>query len=166
MKEERLRRFEVSSLNFNAKEYYNIINWEKCDITELSLTKAVSIEDFTTFVEEYQEGDEPLFKFPAHTQAIERKVKLVTHTSAKVCGQRQRNRRILIVISRRKEQPKFRTRQPKIELQTIVKKKRFQVFFCLCLELLFFKQHEFNLKCMLIVQEQKMIFVYKLVALL
>ena len=110
VKEERLRRFEVPSLNFSAKEYYNMINWKKCDITEPPLTKAIPIEDLTTFVEEYQEGDEPLFKFPAHTQAVERTVKLVTQTSTKVCGESQRNRRILTVISRRKEQPKFRTK--------------------------------------------------------
>ena len=56
-----------------------MIDWIKCKITELSMTMNMSFEELTDFVEEYQESDEPLFRFPSHTQAVERTVKLVTH---------------------------------------------------------------------------------------
>ena len=47
-----------------------MIDWRKCKITEPPMTMNIPFEKLTDFVEEYQESDEPVFPFPAHTQAV------------------------------------------------------------------------------------------------
>ena len=82
-----VRKFETPhELNFIAKDYTDIIYWNKINITEPPVTKQMSPEGLREFIENLESGDEPIFSFPNHTQAVEMcisRVKLVTGTSQK-----------------------------------------------------------------------------------
>ena len=105
-----LRKFEIPCLIYSANEYFNMIDWRKCKITEPPMTMNMPLEELKDFVEEYHEGDEPLFRFPAHTQAVERTVKLVTETPIQVCDDKAKDERIRTVILRRKQQLSLETK--------------------------------------------------------
>lgn len=53
---------------------------------------------------------ELLEKFPCHTEAVERCVKLVTEASTSVCGQKKRDGLIRVRLLSRKNMPKFDTK--------------------------------------------------------
>ena len=52
-----------------------------------------------------------IVKFPCHSQAVERHIKLVTEASATVCGQETRDGFIRTQIQSWKEIPKFESKQ-------------------------------------------------------
>ena len=58
-----LQTFEIPFLIFSANENYNMIGWSKCKITEPPMTMNMPFEELIDFVEEYQESDEPLFRW-------------------------------------------------------------------------------------------------------
>lgn len=57
-----------------------------------------------------------ILKFPCHSQAVERCVKLVTEASAAVCGYEARDGFIKSRISSRTELPKFETKKQYLEV--------------------------------------------------
>ncbi|CAH1111186.1 unnamed protein product [Psylliodes chrysocephalus] len=68
----------------DADDHIDLIDWQKTRITEPPLTFNITNETLDDIVT----GKEALNfeKFPCHTQAVERCVKLVTEASTKVCG--------------------------------------------------------------------------------
>ncbi|XP_055922808.1 uncharacterized protein LOC129953593 [Eupeodes corollae] len=79
-------------------------------ITEPPLTRKISDDDLRAMVQNVPENIE-LSKYPCHTQAVERCIKLVTEASASVCGQESRDGFIKARISSRKLLPKFETKK-------------------------------------------------------
>jgi hypothetical protein len=103
-----LRKFSIPTLNFNAQNYIDLIDWQMTDVTEPPLLADVdSIEMLVA------SGETPVIdfpKYPCHTQAVERCVKLVTEASASVCGEMARDGFIRVRLESRKLMPYFNTK--------------------------------------------------------
>lgn len=105
-----IRQFHVPQLNFSAADYIDIIDWQKTTVTEPPLLAAVSDQDIEMFV---ASGESPVIefpKYPCHTQAVERCVKLVTEASAAVCGIKARDGFIRVRLESRQIMPCFNTK--------------------------------------------------------
>lgn len=91
--EKYVRKFVVPVLNFEANNYVELIDWQKCDITEPPLTMHLTDETLQQFVlkDITHLLDNDIFNLPCHTQAVERCVKDVTAASSNVCGSENRD---------------------------------------------------------------------------
>ncbi|GBN64215.1 hypothetical protein AVEN_14001-1 [Araneus ventricosus] len=68
-----------------------MIEWFKCDVTEPPITADLIIEELKSIAENESIKDLQIYKFPFHTQSIERCVKLVTETASSLCGSYNRD---------------------------------------------------------------------------
>ena len=100
-----MRRFVVPLLNFNATDYYDIIDWQNTVISELPLLKGHSQDDIEMFVACRETPAIDFPKYPCHTQAVERCVKLVTESSMAVCGVKARDGFIRVRLQLRQTMP-------------------------------------------------------------
>src|ERR1043165_7789381 len=101
-----LRKFSIPTLNFNAQSCIDLIDWQLTDVTEPPLFANVPVD-------EIESGETPVMDFPrypCHTQAVERCVKLVTEASASVCGKNARDGCIRVRLESRKIMPYFNTK--------------------------------------------------------
>ena len=97
-------------MNFSAADYIDMIDWQNTTVTEPPLLAAVSEQDIEMFV---ACGEVPVIdfpKYPCHTQAVERCVKLVTEASSAVCGVKARDGFIRVRLESRKIMPYFNTK--------------------------------------------------------
>ena len=83
----RTRRFRIpTNLNFNAGEYYEVIDWSELAIIEPPVVDAMTDTELWQFI---RMDETPIiqvyFKFPCHTQAVERLVKVFTEASKNAC---------------------------------------------------------------------------------
>ena len=108
-KDKTIRTYIIPELNFEANDYINLINWQKSVVTEPPLTKMFSNDQIDDFIKEQHILEIP--KFPCHTQAVERCIKLVTDASLAVCGEHKRDGYIRSIIESRKEIPLFNTKK-------------------------------------------------------
>ena len=105
-----IRKFTIPDLNFNSSDYIELIDWHTTAITEPPLIVDVSDAVVADLV---KSGDSPIVdfpRFPSHTQAVERCVKLVTQASAAVCGQTSRDGFIRSRLEGRRIMPTFNTK--------------------------------------------------------
>ena len=102
-----VRKFQVPKLNFDAQTYTEMIDWT--NMTEPPLTKNIPTEELAVLitVEYYKLKD--MFKFPCHTQGVERTVKIVTEAARTVCGHEKRHAQILSKLESRSKMPKLLT---------------------------------------------------------
>lgn len=94
----------MPSLNFEATDYVEIIDWAgpNVSITVPAVLKNISNEELIKKLSDKELVAEWKFcKFPCHTVAVERTVKLVTEASAKICGWESRNRYIKSTLQSR-----------------------------------------------------------------
>ena len=107
LKQKGIRKFIIPPLNFNATSYNCLIDWKNTKVTEPPITMDISDEN----IEIYSASNNPpkltFPKFPCHTQAVERHIKLVTDASEKVCGPENRDDYIRSKIASRDAMPKF-----------------------------------------------------------
>lgn len=106
---EKLRSFNVPTLNMSAKDYIDMIDWKKINITEPPLTRDLEEHNLRLVVENGL-GDN-ITGHPCHNQAVERSVKLVTEASSKVCTSTSRDGFIRTTLESRSELPKFNTKK-------------------------------------------------------
>ena len=106
-----VRCFEVPPLNFDAEEYFDMIDWQKCVVTEPPVTKSISDEDLELLVRNEETAVVEFPRFPCHTQAVERCVKGVTEASIAVMGQEARDGVIRARINARAIMPTFDTKK-------------------------------------------------------
>ncbi|GBN44838.1 hypothetical protein AVEN_142295-1 [Araneus ventricosus] len=85
------RRLVVPKLNFKAKQYIDMIDWFKCDVTEPPIADDLTIEELKSIAENASIKDLQTYKFPCHTQTVERCVKLMTEVTSTVCGSHNRD---------------------------------------------------------------------------
>ena len=93
-----VRVFIPPKLNFNADSLCFLIDWDDTTLTESILTSHLSVANIIKL-------KETKFKcslFSAHTQAVERLVREVTHACASVAGHRRRDGVICARIALRK----------------------------------------------------------------
>jgi hypothetical protein len=114
-----VRKFKVPKINFDAKDYIDMILWPENDVTEPPLLKHVSSDSLKDFIRKASEAQpnskvDPVVDFPrlpCHTQAVERAVKLVTESAQNVCGSIAREGYIRAKIDSRENMPKFNTKK-------------------------------------------------------
>lgn len=108
-KGKQVRLFNIPKINFNADDYYGLVDWTR--VTEPPLTMHISDEELKNIIHNNQADaliDFP--RFPCHTQAVERCVKLVTEAAAAVCGADARHGFILSRLDSRRIMPSFSTK--------------------------------------------------------
>jgi hypothetical protein len=87
-----VRQFRVPLLNFNAEDYIDLVEWQAIDRYEPPLLKEMSDHDIQACVKVSDTTHmHKIARFPCHTQATERCIRLVTEASAAVCGQTARD---------------------------------------------------------------------------
>ena len=104
---QKLRLFQIPKINFSAKKYTDMIDWQKTLITKPPLLKHIETSNLKMFI---AGGDAKIIDFPnypCHTQSVERCVKLVT---AVVCGTKSRDGYIRVTLESRKRMPIFNTK--------------------------------------------------------
>jgi len=105
-----LRVFSIPKLNFEAKEYIDLIDWQMTALSEPPILANNSSDDIEMFV---ACDDTPLLdfpKYPCHTQAVERCVKLTTEASSSVCGVKSRDGFIRARLESRAIMPRFESK--------------------------------------------------------
>ena len=107
---ESVQLFEIPKINFSAKEFVDLIEWQFMDVTEPPVTMHLSEEDLNRILVDgvsdiLAEG--VLGKLPTHTQVVERAVKEVTRSALQVCDEKKRDEIIRTRLFDRTIRPKF-----------------------------------------------------------
>ncbi|GBN00872.1 hypothetical protein AVEN_21223-1 [Araneus ventricosus] len=87
-----VRRFFIFAVNFRATHYVDLIDWQACNVTPPPVLRQISCHELLKM----KQDDVPMdgwdfIKFPSHTQAVERIVKLVIEASRKIVGPQNRD---------------------------------------------------------------------------
>ena len=86
---EHIRKFKApAKLNFDATEYFEMIDCTDVAITEPPVIKTMTGDDFRQFIAIQMTPIALVLKFSCHTQAVERVARLVTEASKPVCRQK------------------------------------------------------------------------------
>ncbi|CAG9837588.1 unnamed protein product [Diabrotica balteata] len=73
-----VREFLIPDLNFNASEYYELIDWQNCSVTIPPLLSTTTDEDIRKCINGEEIFPTTFLSFSCYTQAVERCVKVVT----------------------------------------------------------------------------------------
>ncbi|KAK4880959.1 hypothetical protein RN001_004278 [Aquatica leii] len=106
---ERMREFIIPKINFEATTYNDLIDWQNCELSEPSILASISNDDLNQLIQTVPEMD--LVKFPCHTQAVERHVKIVSEASLSVSGKESRDGYVMAKLQSRSEMPVFETKK-------------------------------------------------------
>ena len=107
---EGIRTFTVPKINLDAADYTDLVDLGIGPLLEPPLTCQYSLSE----LEEFVADPEPymrLTKYPCHTQAVERSIKLVTEAAAAVSGQESREGLIRTTLKSRNIMPVFETKK-------------------------------------------------------
>ena len=85
-----IQLFKVPKVNFQTKQYIDLIDWQRIIRVEPPLTKNISEQDLMLYVANSDLTYLSFLKFPCHSQAVERAVQLVSEVSRVVCGYERR----------------------------------------------------------------------------
>ena len=87
-----------------------MIDWQANTITETSVTRCLSNATIESYVKSQMLPSGLCPKFPCHTQAVERAVKLVAEASACVVDSSESDGYIITKLQSRKKMPQFNTK--------------------------------------------------------
>ncbi|GBM50787.1 hypothetical protein AVEN_137108-1 [Araneus ventricosus] len=90
-KKKTVRNFVPQKINFQASNYIEIINWNSFVVYPLPMLRYLSEDDIKSHINSETTPIREIRKFPCHTQAVERCIKLVTEASNKVYGREARD---------------------------------------------------------------------------
>ncbi|GBO16771.1 hypothetical protein AVEN_111208-1 [Araneus ventricosus] len=90
-KKKTVRNFVPPKINFQASDYIEIINWNSCVVYPPPMLRDPSEDDIKSLINSDTTPIREIRKFPCHTQAVERCIKLVAEASNKVCGREARD---------------------------------------------------------------------------
>lgn len=102
-----VRNFITPKINFAANDYTEIIHWDSCVLHPPPILRDITDEDIKSIINSETKPIRHIQKFPCHTQAVERCVKLVTEASSKVCGHEARDGYIRTTLESRSIMPMF-----------------------------------------------------------
>ena len=105
-----LRIFQVPKLNFDASAYYDMIDWQNIEVTEPPLTRIIETNNIREIIDSKNVVNLDFKKFPCHTQAVERHVKLVTEASKSVADINNRDGYIKVKIESQNKMKHFNTK--------------------------------------------------------
>ncbi|GBL86756.1 hypothetical protein AVEN_96000-1 [Araneus ventricosus] len=98
-----VRRFVIPAVNFRAIDYVDLIDWQTCNVTPPTVLRHIRSHELLKMIQDDVPMDGGDFiKFPSHTQALERIVKLVTEASRKRVGPQNRDGFIRDTLESRK----------------------------------------------------------------
>ena len=100
------RKFVLPKLNFTACNYTDLINWQEETITKPPLVSRIPIDELEALSHERKLYDY-FPRYPSHTQAVERAVKLVTEASASVINDEGRDGYIRNKLNSRRKMPSY-----------------------------------------------------------
>jgi len=106
-----IRKFVIPTLNFDAKNYIDLIDWQNADVTEPPLLEDISVDELEMLVASGETPVTDFLRYPCHTQAVERAVKLITEALASVCGEKARDGFIRVRLESRTIMPYFNTKE-------------------------------------------------------
>lgn len=107
-KRKSIRSFQTPKINFQAKDHIEMIHWGTTTLSPPPLLRRVTDQEIWSKVKSSGTAAEWNFnKFPCHTQAVERCVKLVTEASQKVVGFSSRDGFIRTTLLSRSSMPSF-----------------------------------------------------------
>ena len=92
-----------------------MIDWQSTTITEPPLKKRISNEELKQMILDVP-ADIDILKYPCHTQAVERCIKLVTQASVAVCRYTARDGFIRARIASRDSLPVFETKSQYLQV--------------------------------------------------
>ena len=100
------RKYNPPKVDFKAKNYFDMVDWNSEPCTEPPLTMEYSAEEIFECI------GSPLTlpNYPNHTQAVERMVRVVCEVASKRVGYLARHRQILQKLESRRKVPKFNTK--------------------------------------------------------
>lgn len=100
--------FHTPTLDFEATDYSELINWCRCKISPPSMMRKLSTETISTYLRNKTLPEFEYMNFPCHTQPVERCVKLVvTETLDKVYCHDSRDGLIRATLLSRSVMPQF-----------------------------------------------------------
>ncbi|GBN11044.1 hypothetical protein AVEN_22835-1 [Araneus ventricosus] len=107
-----VRRFVIPAVNFRATDYVDLIDWQVCNVTPPTVLRHISSHELLKMIQD----DAPMdgwdfIKFPSHTQADERIVKLITEASRKIFGPQNRDGFIRATLESRKQMSQFESKK-------------------------------------------------------
>lgn len=105
-----IRKFTVPEINFNAKNWPEILIWDVSKMTEPPLTTNLTERDLIMVIKT------PLKvpQFKCHTQMVERAVKEVTKVSVKAIDQKKQESLVKATLINRAKYPKFDSKKDHI----------------------------------------------------
>lgn len=106
-KEKSIRSFFPPKLNFDAENYFEIIDWSSCKLFSPPILRNIDDDTILSLIHCETAPNWNIRSFPCHTQAVERCVKLVTEASGKVCGAENRDGYIRSTLLSRSIMPEF-----------------------------------------------------------
>ena len=87
----KIRTFKVPTLDFGAKRFYDIIDWDSIELTVTPLIVQLSEAEIEANIASSAPHTSPtVYGMPCHTQAVERLVKVVTESSSAVASSEAR----------------------------------------------------------------------------
>ncbi|GBL85112.1 hypothetical protein AVEN_221331-1 [Araneus ventricosus] len=105
-KKKTVRNFVPQKINFQASDYIEI-NWNSCVVYRPPMLRDLSEDDIKSLINSDTTPIREIQKFPCHTQAVERWIKLVTEASNKVCGHDARDGSIRATLKSWSVMPNF-----------------------------------------------------------
>lgn len=103
-----IRNFKPPKINFLATDHIEMIDWKTTALSPPPLLRRVTDQEIWSKIKSRGTAAEwKLDKFPCHTQAVERCVKLVTEASQKVVGPNSRDGFIRSTLHSRSSMPSF-----------------------------------------------------------
>ncbi|GBM92903.1 hypothetical protein AVEN_189143-1 [Araneus ventricosus] len=106
-KKKTVRYFVPPKINFQASDYFEIINWNSCVVYPPPVLQDLNEDDIKSLINSDTTPIREIETFPCHTQSVERCIKLVTEASNKVCGHEARDGYIRATLKSRSVMPNF-----------------------------------------------------------
>ncbi|GBO15054.1 hypothetical protein AVEN_49378-1, partial [Araneus ventricosus] len=100
------------TVNFRITNYVDLIDWQDCNVTPPTVLRHISCYELLKMIQD----DVPMdgwdfIKFPSHTPAVERIVKLVTEASRKRVGPQNRDGFIRATLESIKQMSQFESKK-------------------------------------------------------
>ena len=105
-----VRTFAVPNINLDADDYTSLVDLGVGPCLEPPLTQQYSLPELIAFVTD-PDPYVRMTKYPCHTQAVERSIKLVTEAAAAVSGPERREGLIRSTLKSRNIMPVFETNE-------------------------------------------------------
>ncbi|GBM81797.1 hypothetical protein AVEN_145963-1 [Araneus ventricosus] len=122
-KKKTVRNFVPPKINFQASDYFEIINWNSYVVYPPPMPQDLSEDDTKSLISSDTMPIREIEKFPCHPRSVERCIKLVTEASNKVCGHETRDVYIRETLKSRSVMPNF-SKKSVFEYVVDIKKKK------------------------------------------